>query len=234
MSREGHRLFSWGGRIHVPEVLGESSRYTKGVFLNQDIAMSLQYQTFVLDEHNRWGVNDPLFYIWVQEHESDEARVKFIQDCGRSRCFGTYADAVSALKGCLARRREHLEKQMARLDYNETHFETLYPLPQDLTAVLEGEYDKLVAGLRQLVDQPGDFQLGVLRVTNNYLSQNDSELFIFDLPQWGFTPQTFSTTMCAVIDRAMWDAGLAMYSEWNGRGCFTWSRRARKVIQNAA
>jgi hypothetical protein len=196
--------------------------------------MNDKLQSFVLDELNRWEITDARYSISVREHSSEEAKAQFHREYGSSRCYDTYAMAVEALKDTIRRRREHLLTQLAQLDHNEANFETLYPEPQDISVELEGRYEELVEQLRGLVERPGDFTIGKLRVTNNYLSRPDNKLFIFDIPQWGPTPQTFSTTLCAVINRAMVEAGLEVYSEWNGHGCYSWSRRSRSALKQAA
>jgi hypothetical protein len=196
--------------------------------------MNDKLQSFVLDELNRWETTDARYSISVREHSSEEAKAQFHREYGSSWCYDTYAMAAEALKGIIRRRRQHLLTQLAQLDHNEAHFETLYPEPQDLSVELEGRYEELVAHLRKIVAQPGDFTIDKLRVTNSYLSQPDHGLFIFEIPQWGPTPQTFSTTLCSVIDRAMAGAGLEVYSEWNGLGCYSWSRRSRSALEQAA
>lgn len=186
----------------------------------------MNYRTFHIDSTNSWGLKDRLYRIQVIEHKDANTMEEAVL-LGRGYHQTGYASCLTRIKATMQAEKERLLQRIQQLDYNLDNLEALYPPPSDFESALQQEYAALVKGFQNLAQEEGEFCVGPLAVTNNYLHGNNPELFVFSLPEYSACPQTFSEKMCAIIDQAMVDAGLEVYREWNGAGCFTWSRRAR-------
>ena len=187
----------------------------------------MTFQTFHLHEHGGWQENSRMYSVIAVPHPTEEARDEALASRVYPLHVASHTDALQKMRQELEGRKERLLSELRQVEFNLSHLSALYPAPKDLLGSLREARPELLEQFRSLMAKKGRFKLGVLEVTNDYLSNSSPELFVFNLPQYGPSVQLFSEEVCEFLRAVMDEVGLYRYSEWNGPGTGTWSVRAR-------
>lgn len=184
---------------------------------------------FLVQATNALGSLECLYRIEIFEQDSS---ADITEDVLATNGLSTHAQVLTVIESRLNSQRAKLLRDLESVDYNLNNLETLYELPAPLLPQLQAEYATLVQNFEHLKTNPGNFQMHELRVSNKYLSA-DSELFVMELPEYASVRQSFTPALCEHLLKAMEQAGLIRYSDWNGIGHRTWSVRARPPVTSS-
>lgn len=138
------------------------------------------------------------------------------------RVFDDLPAARAQVRELLIGRKRTLEVELERIDYNLEELAALYAAVDNLQTALTARYRELVDKFGRSRSWPGSFFLGDLSVSNTVHPSDAASLYEMSLLERPladvFTPET-----CALITKAMQEAGLRPQRHWYGPGHPKWN-----------